>query len=93
MVKLADTLALEASAQKAWGFKSLREHQIEKGSEWNPFLFGASTKEKREAFCTLRGDLKAGNVRVPTCGQTLRPDWRSSAAAREPEVKSCREHH
>jgi hypothetical protein len=24
---LADTLALEASAQKAWGFKSLREHQ------------------------------------------------------------------
>ena len=27
VVKLADTLALEASAQKAWGFKSLREHQ------------------------------------------------------------------
>jgi hypothetical protein len=28
VVKLADTLALEASAQKAWGFKSLREHQF-----------------------------------------------------------------
>ena len=25
--EMADTLALEASAQKAWGFKSLREHQ------------------------------------------------------------------
>ena len=27
VVELVDTLALEASAQKAWGFKSLREHQ------------------------------------------------------------------
>jgi hypothetical protein len=26
VVELVDTLALEASAQKAWGFKSLREH-------------------------------------------------------------------
>jgi hypothetical protein len=31
--EMADTLALEASAQKAWGFKSLREHQLSHPSQ------------------------------------------------------------
>ena len=71
VVKLADTLALEASAERRGGSSpSASTNNKKLLSEL--FLFGAFIKAKREAFCTLRRDLNAGSTRVPTCGRVLR---------------------
>ena len=60
---MADTLALEASAQKAWGFKSLREHQLKDKPNLRLIYFRRIEKEfqldNKEIDLRLGGRIKS----------------------------------